>query len=64
MLVLTRKKGEGIMIDKNVCVTILSNKDGQVEVGVSAPRSIPVHRTEVFLKLHGGDMEQVIQNCK
>ena len=48
MLILTRKKGQGFMISDDVQVIILNNKNGEVEVGISAPRSIPVLRTELL----------------
>jgi carbon storage regulator len=53
MLILTRKVGERIMIGEGdssiiVCVTgVLGNK---VKLGISAPREIPVHREENFIK--------------
>jgi carbon storage regulator CsrA len=36
------------MISDDVQVIILNNKNGEVEVGISAPRSIPVLRTELL----------------
>ena len=50
MLVLSRKKGESIMISTDICITILKNIDGKVHVGISAPKSVSVHRLEVFNK--------------
>lgn len=50
MLILSRKKGESIMISTDICITILKNLDGMVDVGISAPRSVSVHRLEVFNK--------------
>lgn len=48
MLVLTRRKGESIMIGSEVSVTILDVRGDQVRVGIDAPRSIKVHREEVY----------------
>ena len=48
MLILTRKNGQGFMISDDVQVIILNNKNGEVEVGISAPRSVPVLRTELL----------------
>lgn len=50
MLILSRKKGESIMISTDICITILKNMDGVVDVGISAPKSVPVDRMEVFNK--------------
>jgi len=48
MLILTRKKGQGFMISDDVQVIILNNSNGEVEVGISAPRSVPILRTELL----------------
>ena len=47
MLVLSRKPGETIMIG-DIVVTIVRVKGDQVQVGVSAPKAVPVHRGEVY----------------
>ena len=48
MLVLTRKENESIMIGDDVEVKILDLRDNQVKVGIVAPRSVAVHRREVY----------------
>ena len=48
MLVLSRKKSESIMIGDHVEVKILSVEGDQVKLGIVAPKSVKVHRSEVF----------------
>ena len=48
MLVLSRKKNESIMIGDQVEIQILSIEGDQVKIGIVAPKSVKVHRTEVF----------------
>jgi carbon storage regulator len=48
MLVLTRRVGEWISIGENVTVRVLSVKGDTIQLGVDAPREIPVHRGEIF----------------
>jgi len=50
MLILSRKEGESIMISEDICITILKNVDGKVDVGISAPKAMPIHRLEIFEK--------------
>ena len=50
MLILSREERGKIMISKNICVTILKNIDGKVDVGISAPKSIPINRLEIINK--------------
>ena len=51
MLILTRKVGQSIMIGNDVTITVLSNKNGQVRVGIDAPKSVEVHREEIYDKI-------------
>ncbi len=48
MLVLTRKENESIMIGNDIEVKVLDLRDNQVKLGIIAPRSIAVHRQEVY----------------
>ena len=51
MLVLTRHANQSIMIGADVVVTVLEVRGDQVRLGISAPRSIDVHREEIFVAL-------------
>ena len=48
MLVLTRKVEESITIGNNITVTVFEIKGSQIKLGISAPKNIPVNRTEVY----------------
>ena len=51
MLILTRRVGETLTIGDDVTVTVLAVSGNQVRIGVNAPRSIPVHREEIFERI-------------
>ena len=51
MLILTRRATESITIGDTIKVTILEARNGQVRIGIDAPRDIPVHREEIFRKI-------------
>ncbi len=51
MLILTRKVGETLMIGDNVTVTVLGVKGNQVRIGVNAPKTVAVHREEIFERI-------------
>ncbi|GAA5442471.1 carbon storage regulator [Microbulbifer sp. NBRC 101763] len=51
MLILTRRIGENIRIGTKVSVTVFEVKGDQVKVGVDAPKSISVHREEIYLRI-------------
>ncbi len=48
MLVLTRKKGQSLMIGQNVEITIVDIQGDQVRLGINAPKSVMIHRKEVY----------------
>lgn len=53
MLILTRRMGETIVIGDDFVVTILGVKGGQVKVGVEAPKTVSVHREEIYKRIKG-----------
>lgn len=61
MLVLSRKNNESIMIGENIEVVVLEIRDGNVKLGINAPREVSVHRTEVFNQLNKSDLDGKIK---
>jgi carbon storage regulator len=57
VLALTRKKGEAIIINNNIEITILEVRGDQIKIGISAPREIPVYRKEVYLQIEAANKE-------
>jgi len=51
MLILTRRIGETLRIGSDVSVTVLAMKGRQVRIGVTAPKSVTVHREELYERL-------------
>ena len=51
MLVLTRRPGEVLMIGEDVEVRVLGLNRQQVRLGIQAPRSVAVHRQEVYERI-------------
>src|SRR5438876_12415796 len=48
MLVLARQREESIMIGDDIEVRIVDLRADKVRLGISAPRSVSVHRKEVY----------------
>ncbi len=51
MLILTRRIGENVRIGEDVSVTVLEVKGNQVRLGIAAPKTIAVHREEIFERI-------------
>jgi carbon storage regulator len=47
MLVLSRKKNESIVINKDITIVVVEVRGDKVRLGVEAPKEVPVHRQEV-----------------
>ncbi len=48
MLVLTRKKNEGIILGDNISITILEIREDTIKIGIEAPRDITILRSELY----------------
>ena len=59
MLVLTRRANQSIMIGHEIVVTVLEVRGDQVRLGIKAPRSIDVHREEIFAQLQQANRDAV-----
>ena len=57
MLVLSRQRNQTIMIGDDVEITIVDIRGDKVRLGINAPKSIPVHRKEVY------DEVQLYREC-
>ena len=57
MLALSRKKGEALVINNNVEITILEVKGEQVKIGISAPKEVPVYRKELYVQIQESNKE-------
>ena len=51
MLALTRKKGEALVINNNIEITVLEIRGDQIKIGISAPKYVPIYRKEVYLQI-------------
>jgi carbon storage regulator len=57
MLALSRKANESIMIGNDIEITVLEVRGDQVKLGISAPRSVPIYRKEVYIQIQQSNKE-------
>lgn len=60
MLVLTRRTEQRIVIGDDIVITVLEIKGDTVRLGIDAPRSVRVHREEVYLALSQANTAAVL----
>ena len=57
MLALSRRINESIIIGNDIELTVLEVKGDQVKIGISAPKSVPVYRMEIYLQIKASNQE-------
>lgn len=57
MLVLTRKINEKIIIGDDIEIVLVDIGKDQVKIGINAPRSVKVHRWEVYEEIQKENRE-------
>lgn len=51
MLILTRRVGQSLRIGDDISVQVIEVRGEQVRLGVTAPKSVAMHREEVFERI-------------
>lgn len=46
-----KKKGEALVINNNIEITVLEIRGDQIKIGISAPKDVPIYRKEVYLQI-------------
>ena len=66
MLVLTRSKGERIVIGKDgdIVIHIVEVRGNQVRLGIQAPKDVPVHRHEIYQRIQNMPEGVVYKDAK
>ena len=59
MLALSRKKGEAIVVNNNIEISVLEVKGDQVKIGISAPKEVPIYRKEVYVQIQEANKEAI-----
>ena len=59
MLALSRKKGEALVINNDIEITVLEVKGEQVKLGITAPKEVPVYLKEVYVQIQESTKEAV-----
>lgn len=53
MLIVTRRVGEKVMLGDDIVVEVMEIAGNTVRIGIDAPRSLPVHREEIWEGVRG-----------
>lgn len=61
MLVLSRKVGESIVIGQDIEITILSNKNDQIKIGINAPKNMDIFRKELLVQISNENLQASVQ---
>ncbi|WP_315070743.1 carbon storage regulator CsrA [uncultured Clostridium sp.] len=59
MLIITRKKGESLMIGEDIEIIVSKIDDGSVKLGIKAPRNIEILRKELYEEVEQENKEAI-----
>jgi len=62
MLVLSRKRGERIVIGPNIELAVVDIRGNKVRLAVDAPRDVSIHRQEVYQRIQDENRHEAQQN--
>ncbi len=57
MLIITRKKGESLMIGDDIEIVISKIEDGSVKLGINAPKAVQILRKEIYEEVENENKE-------
>jgi carbon storage regulator len=59
VLILTRRVGESIVVADDIVITVFEVRGDAVRIGIQAPRSVQVHRQEIYEELQRANAQAV-----
>lgn len=62
MLVLGRKKGDSIIIQDNIEITIIEISGDQVKIGIKAPKDVSIHRKEIHSQIKEENQNAILSS--
>ncbi|GGF96426.1 carbon storage regulator CsrA [Paenibacillus aceti] len=59
MLVLSRKKGESVIIQDEIEITVLGVEGDVVRLGIAAPGNVEIFRKEIYISIQEANRDSV-----
>lgn len=64
LLVITRKKGESILIGDDIEISISKIEDGSVKLAIKAPKEMTILRKELYEEVQNENKEAIKMNIE
>jgi carbon storage regulator len=64
LLVLTRKKGESVLIGEDIEITVIKTDDGSVKLAINAPKNITILRKELYKEVQNENQSAIFTNSE
>jgi carbon storage regulator len=62
MLVITRKKGESLLIGDDIEITVVKLDDGSVKLSIAAPKNVTILRKELYKEVTEENKNSIVFN--
>lgn len=60
VLVLARKPNQSIMVGDHIEIKIIEIKNDQVKIGIEAPKSVVIHRKEIYEEIKEANLQSAV----
>jgi len=64
VLIITRKKGQSLMIGDDIEITVSKLDDGSVKLGIQAPKNVTILRKELYEEIENENKEAMKVNLE
>lgn len=64
MLILSRNKGQKIMINQDIVISVVEVSGDQVRIGIEAPDHVAIYREEIYESIQKQNKEAAIESVQ
>lgn len=64
MLILSRNKGQKIMINQDIVISVIDITGDQVKIGIEAPNEVAIYREEIYDLIQKQNKDSAVESTE